>query len=56
MGQMRHWLEDRDLAGVRGPKALAQLPEAKRPLWQNLWDDVADTLKSAQRKLTPEKK
>jgi tetratricopeptide (TPR) repeat protein len=49
--QMRRWLVDPDLAGVRG-EAIAQLPEAERQPWQKLWDDVADALARA----TPEKK
>ena len=39
--QMQHWLSDRDFAGVRGPEALARLPAAERPPWQELWDAVA---------------
>ena len=31
---------------VRGPEALARLPAAERPEWQQLWDDVAARLKS----------
>jgi tetratricopeptide (TPR) repeat protein/serine/threonine protein kinase len=54
--QMRHWQADTDFSGVRGPQALAQLPEAERKLWQKLWDDVANTLARAQGKTTPEKK
>jgi tetratricopeptide (TPR) repeat protein/serine/threonine protein kinase len=38
--QMRHWQHDNDFAGVRGPEALAGLPEAERQEWQKLWDDV----------------
>src|SRR5262249_47529760 len=30
---MRHWQADADLAGVRGPEALARLPEAERQPW-----------------------
>ena len=54
--QMRHWLADTDFAGVRGPQALAKLPEAERQPWQKLWDDVANTLARAQASTTPEKK
>jgi tetratricopeptide (TPR) repeat protein len=54
--RMRHWLADTDFTGVRGPAALARLPEAERPGWQKLWDDVADTLARVQTKTTPEKK
>jgi serine/threonine protein kinase/tetratricopeptide (TPR) repeat protein len=38
--RMRHWLQDTDFAGVRGPEALARLPEAERPPWQKLWEEV----------------
>jgi serine/threonine protein kinase/Flp pilus assembly protein TadD len=53
--KMRHWQTDTDFAGVRGPQALAQLPEAERQAWQKLWDDVADTLARSQGKATPKK-
>jgi tetratricopeptide (TPR) repeat protein/serine/threonine protein kinase len=39
--QMRHWQQDTDFAGVRGPDALGRLPEAERRDWQRLWEDVA---------------
>jgi serine/threonine protein kinase/Flp pilus assembly protein TadD len=39
--QLRHWLTDTSFAGVRGPQALAKLPEAERQTWQRLWADVA---------------
>jgi tetratricopeptide (TPR) repeat protein len=45
--KMRHWLRDPDLAGVRGPDALAKLPEAERAGWRQLWADVAETLRRA---------
>jgi tetratricopeptide (TPR) repeat protein len=50
--QMRHWLQDGDFAGVRGPDALAKLPESERAGWQKLWTDVADLLTTAERKST----
>jgi eukaryotic-like serine/threonine-protein kinase len=53
---LRHWLVDADLTGVRGPEALAKLPDTERQPWQKLWDDVADTLARAQAKAAPEKK
>jgi serine/threonine protein kinase/Flp pilus assembly protein TadD len=55
-GQLRHWLADPDFAGVRGPEALARLPEAEGQAWQKLWDDVADLLKRAQGKAAAQKK
>ena len=53
---MQHWQEDTDFAGVRGPEALAKLPEAERREWRKLWEDVADTLSQAAGKTDPEKK
>jgi hypothetical protein len=53
---LQHYLADADFTGVRGPEALARLPEAERQAWQHLWNNVADTLARAQRKTTPEKK
>jgi tetratricopeptide (TPR) repeat protein len=54
--QLRHWLADADFAGMRGPDALASLPEAERPAWQELWADVADTLARAEKKPAQPKK
>jgi hypothetical protein len=50
---MRHWLADADLAGVRGPEALARLPASEQQSWQKLWNEVADTLARAQGKPPP---
>jgi Flp pilus assembly protein TadD len=44
------------LAGVRGPEALAKLPEAERQAWHKFWDDAGDMLARAQAKMAPEKK
>src|SRR5262249_51603256 len=38
--RMQHWQQDEDFAGVRGPEALAKLPEAERSDWQQLWQEV----------------
>ena len=46
-GALTHWQSDADLAGVRGPKELAQLSDEERQQWQQLWADVDDLLKSA---------
>jgi serine/threonine protein kinase/Flp pilus assembly protein TadD len=54
--KLRHWLADPDFAGVRGPQALAKLPEAERQAWQNLWTDITDTLARAQGRSTSENK
>jgi tetratricopeptide (TPR) repeat protein len=40
--RMRHWLADADFAGVRGPAAIAKLPEAEQPAWRELWSRVVD--------------
>jgi tetratricopeptide (TPR) repeat protein len=42
-----HWKGDSDLAGVRDPDALSQLPEAERKPWQALWNDVDRVLQKA---------
>jgi serine/threonine-protein kinase len=38
--KLHHWQQDADLASVRGQEALAQLPEAERTAWQQLWAEV----------------
>jgi tetratricopeptide (TPR) repeat protein len=45
--QMQRWQGDTDFAGVRGPEALARLPEAERPVWQKLWEEIAALQKRA---------
>jgi tetratricopeptide (TPR) repeat protein len=40
---LQHSLMDRAFAGVRGPVALAKLPEPERQPWQKLWNDVTET-------------
>jgi hypothetical protein len=37
---LRRWLRCLAFAGVRGPDALARLPEAERCDWQRLWEEV----------------
>jgi len=44
---MQGWLRDGDFASVRGPDALANLPDAERKDWQKLWADVAEALRRA---------
>jgi serine/threonine-protein kinase len=39
-----HWQKDAALESVRGAKTLAQLPEAERAAWQQLWADVEKLL------------
>src|SRR5262249_6995257 len=51
--KLQHWLAATDFSGVRGPEALARLPEAERQPRQKLADDVADTLARAPRKTSP---
>jgi tetratricopeptide (TPR) repeat protein len=45
---MQHWLADPDFAGVRGEKALANLPAEERPGWRQLWVDVEQLLAKAR--------
>jgi tetratricopeptide (TPR) repeat protein len=47
---MQHWQLDADFGGVRGPEALAKLPDSERQPWQDLWDGVAETLARGQGK------
>jgi serine/threonine-protein kinase len=44
---MAHWLQDSDLAGVRGAEALARLPEAERQDWRQLWEEVEELRRRA---------
>jgi hypothetical protein len=41
---------------VRGPEALARLPEPERQAWQQLWADVADALARAEGTTPPKQK
>jgi hypothetical protein len=54
--QLAHWLEDPDLAGVRGPEALAKLPEGERAAWQKLWADVEEVLTRIRQGNSPKDK
>jgi hypothetical protein len=51
---LRQWLGNFHFARVRGPEALARLPEDERQAWQVLWADVAATLAQAQGEAPPE--
>src|SRR5262249_39716037 len=53
---VRGWQQATDFAGVRGPEALARLPEPERQPWRQLWDDVAATLARARAMTIPGKK
>jgi serine/threonine-protein kinase len=46
--RLRHWQEDPDLRGVRGDKALTELPAGERQAWAELWADVAALLQKAE--------
>jgi tetratricopeptide (TPR) repeat protein len=50
---MEYWLKEPNFAGVRGPEALAKLPEAERCDWQKLWQQVEALRQQAAR--PPEK-
>jgi Flp pilus assembly protein TadD len=47
--QVNYWLKDGWLSSVRDKDALAELPDAERQAWGQLWDDVAALLERAQR-------
>ncbi len=38
--QLKLWFADQDLASVRGPEAIAQLPADERDAWNSLWAEV----------------
>src|SRR5262249_5144316 len=44
---LRHWQQDRDLAGLRDAAALAKLPPEERAAYERLWADVAALVKKA---------
>ncbi|MGP0067865.1 MAG: protein kinase domain-containing protein [Isosphaeraceae bacterium] len=46
---LSHWKVDTDLASLRSPQALAQLPEPDRRDWKALWDEVDSLLRSQNR-------
>jgi hypothetical protein len=43
-----HWQKAAELAAVRSPQALAQLPEAERAAWQQFWTEAAALLQRTQ--------
>jgi serine/threonine-protein kinase len=45
---MAHWQQNSNLAGIREPAALANLPAEERAAFAQLWADVAALLKKAQ--------
>jgi len=47
MQRRQHWQHDTDFIGVRGPEALAKLPEDERKDWQSLWEEVESLRKRA---------
>jgi serine/threonine protein kinase/Tfp pilus assembly protein PilF len=51
--RMQHWLKDDDFAGVREADALARLPEAERPQWHKLWQEVEALRQQAAAKTKP---
>jgi tetratricopeptide (TPR) repeat protein len=52
---LQQCLTDAAFAGVRGPAAVASLPEAERRPWQELWDDVASVLARIQGVRAPQR-
>jgi serine/threonine-protein kinase len=47
---LRHWQQDRDLAGLRDAAALAKRPAEERTACEKLWADVAALLTKAEEK------
>jgi serine/threonine protein kinase/tetratricopeptide (TPR) repeat protein len=48
--QLKHWQVDNDLAGIRGPDALAKLPAEERAAFTQLWAEVTTLLKKVEEK------
>src|SRR5262249_33471735 len=48
--RLRHWQQDRDLAGLRDVAALARLPPEERAACEKLLTDVAELLTKAEEK------
>jgi hypothetical protein len=46
---MRHWQHDPDLAGIRDPDALAQLPEGERKECEAFWAEVQALVDRAEK-------
>jgi tetratricopeptide (TPR) repeat protein len=45
---LANWQQDADLARVRDPEALRNLPLAERQDWQKLWSDVTEQLRQVR--------
>jgi eukaryotic-like serine/threonine-protein kinase len=45
---LQHWKRDRDLASLRDPNALAELPSEAQKAWRAFWADVEELLTKAQ--------
>jgi tetratricopeptide (TPR) repeat protein len=45
---LRHWLEDPDLAGLRDPKQVKSLPADERSACRQVWDKVGGLLEKAR--------
>jgi hypothetical protein len=45
---MQRWQHDPDFDGVRGPEALAKLPETEREQWQRFWAEVQSLHRRAE--------
>jgi tetratricopeptide (TPR) repeat protein len=45
---LARWQTDNDMASVRGPEALARLPDKERKAWSKLWEQVSSLLNQVQ--------
>jgi eukaryotic-like serine/threonine-protein kinase len=48
--QLRHWLEDGDIASIRDAAAIEKLPDDERTRWRQHWKEVAALLKMIDEK------
>lgn len=51
--RLTHWRSDPDLASVRNPQTLSELPDNERTAWQTLWREVDELLRQVAKKGEP---
>jgi hypothetical protein len=49
--ELQRWSRDPDFAGVRGPAALAKLPQVEQKSWQQFWTEVETLLRKLKKEM-----
>src|SRR5262249_39305344 len=49
--ELQRWPRDPDFAGVRGPAALAKLPQVEQKSWQQFWTEVETLLRKLKKEM-----